>query len=151
MAPPPSALAGLGVLPAQQHLPAAHQASSTLYSKQPGTSTSTGHMLPQDGQVPGPALEALLQTLGHPMPQLGGALGLPMGVADPLAHAASAPVSAPTSRGRAGRTASDARPASSYNARHQQVGGRGGGGDSAALPRAHTGRLQVLRQLGTYG
>lgn len=134
VAPPPSALAGLGVLPAApQHLLATQPAGSAVCGKQP--SASTGHMLPtpSDGQVPAPALEALLQTLGNPMAQLGGGPGLPMAAGDhPLAHAASAPVSGPASRGRPGRTASDARPASSYNARHQQARGRGGVAGAAA-------------------
>ncbi|PRW45265.1 transcription factor BIM2-like isoform X2 [Chlorella sorokiniana] len=95
---------------------------------------------PQDGQVPGPALEALLQTLGNPMAQLGGGPALPMALGDhPLAHAASAPTSAPASRGRPGRTASDARPASSYNARHQQA-------EARRRSRINE-RLEALRQL----
>ncbi|KAI7845079.1 hypothetical protein COHA_001444 [Chlorella ohadii] len=95
---------------------------------------------PQDGQVPGPALEALLQTLGNPMAQLGGAPALPMAHSDhPLAHAASAPLSAPASRGRPGRTGSDTRPASSYNARHQQA-------EARRRSRINE-RLEALRQL----
>lgn len=150
-APPPSALASLGLpLPASQQL-LATQAGSVVSGKQP--SASTGHMLPtpQDGQVPGPALEALLQTLGNPMAQLGGAPALPMAHSDhPLAHAASAPLSAPASRGRPGRTGSDARPASSYNARHQQARGREGLVGAAVPPAARNVQVLAPRQLGTW-
>lgn len=111
----------------------------------PGGGTTVGCQ----AQPAQPALGALLQHLANPMAT--GAGGLP-GSTDRQGAAASA--APPThANSRPSRSASERRQASSYNARHQQVGGVGGegrgwAGSAWGLPVCRCRQLLAARRLG---